>query len=138
MELKRVVITGIGGFTPIGNSIDTIFQNLTIGTSGCGPITRFNAEKCKTRFACEVKNFDPTQFMDRKEVRKMDLFELFAIAAAEECFKDSKIDFEAINKDRIGVIWGSGIGGVGSYEPELKAWIEQGSDVPRFCPFSIP
>ncbi len=138
MELKRVVITGIGGFTPIGNSIDTIFQNLTIGTSGCGPITRFNAEKCKTRFACEVKDFDATQFMDRKEVRKMDLFELFAIAAAEECFKDSKIDFEAINKDRIGVIWGTGIGGVGSYEPELKAWIEQGSDVPRFSPFTIP
>ena len=138
MELKRVVITGFGGFTPIGNSIDTIFQNLTIGTSGCGPITRFNAEKCKTRFGCEVKNFDPTQFMDRKEVRKMDLFELFAIAAAEECFKDSKIDFEAINKDRIGVIWGTGIGGVGSYEPELKAWIEQGSDVPRFSPFTIP
>ncbi|MCQ2605839.1 MAG: beta-ketoacyl-ACP synthase II [Bacteroidales bacterium] len=137
MELKRVVITGIGGFTPIGNSIEDIFQNLTNGTSGSGPITRFNSENCKTRFACEVKNFDPSLFIDKKEIRKMDLFEQFAVAAAAQCLQDSEIDLETINRDRIGVIWGTGIGGLGSYEPELKSFYESGNGTPRFNPFTI-
>lgn len=137
MELKRVVVTGIGGFTPIGNSIEDIFHNLTIGTSGSGPITRFNSEKCKTRFACEVKNFDPNLYLDKKEVRKMDLFEQFAVAAAAECLKDSQLDLDTIDRDRIGVIWGTGIGGVGSYESEFKSFMETGGDTPRFSPFTI-
>lgn len=138
MELKRVVVTGIGGLSPIGNSIDEIFQNLTAGTSGSGPITRFDAEKCKTRFACEVKNFDPTIYMDRKEVRKMDLFEQFAIAATTECLNDSKLDLESIDRDRIGVIWGTGIGGLGSYEPEIRDFYTSETGIPRFNPFTIP
>lgn len=138
MELKEVVVTGIGGFSPIGNSLDEIFRNLTAGTSGSGPITRFDAANCKTRFACEVKNFDPSLYMDKKEVRKMDLFEQFAVAAATECLKDSKLDLESINKDRIGVIWGTGIGGLGSYEPEIRDFYTSGTNIPRFSPFTIP
>ena len=138
MELKRVVVTGIGGLSPIGNSIDEIFHNLTVGTSGSGPITRFDASNCKTRFACEVKNFDPSLYMDKKEVRKMDLFEQFAVAAATECLKDSHIDLESIDRERIGVIWGTGIGGLGSYEPEIRDFYQSGTNIPRFSPFTIP
>lgn len=138
MELKRVVITGIGGFTPIGNSIEEIYKNLQAGTSGSGPITRFDASNCKTQFACEVKNFDPNLFMDRKEVRKMDLFEQFAIAATTQCFEDSKLDFENTDLDRVGVIWGTGIGGLGSYEPEIRDFYASGTGIPRFSPFTIP
>lgn len=138
MELKRVVITGIGGFTPIGNSIEEIYKNLQAGTSGSGPITRFDASNCKTQFACEVKNFDPNLLMDRKEARKMDLFEQFAIAATTQCFEDSKLDFEDTDLDRIGVIWGTGIGGLGSYEPEIRDFYASGTGIPRFSPFTIP
>ncbi len=138
MELKRVVVTGMGGITPIGNSVEEIFKNLTNGTSGSGPITRFNAENCKTRFACEVKGFNPELYMDKKEARKMDLFEQFAVAATKECLDDSKIDLEAINKDRIGVIWGTGIGGLGSYEPEIMEFYSNGCGTPKFSPFTIP
>lgn len=137
MDYKRVVITGIGGITPIGNTIEDIYKNLTAGTSGSGPITRFNAENCKTRFACEVKNYDPAKYFDRKEVRKMDLFEQFAVASAYECLQDSNIDLEQIDKDRIGVIWGAGIGGAGSYEEEM-AEFAKGNGTPRFSPFFIP
>lgn len=138
MELKRVVVTSMGGITPIGNSIDEIFQNLTAGTSGSGPITRFNAENCKTRFACEVKDFNPELYMDKKDARKMDLFEQFAVAAAGECLKNSRIDLETINKDRIGVIWGTGIGGLTSYEAEVKDFFSSEGGTPRFSPFTIP
>lgn len=138
MELKRVVVTGMGGITPIGNSVEEIFKNLTNGTSGSGPITRFNAENCKTRFACEVKGFNPELYMDKKEARKMDLFEQFAVAATKECLDDSQIDLEAINKDRIGVIWGTGIGGLGSYEPEIMEFYSNGCGTPKFSPFTIP
>lgn len=138
MELKRVVVTGMGGITPIGNSVGEIFKNLTNGTSGSGPITRFNAENCKTRFACEVKGFNPELYMDKKEARKMDLFEQFAVAATKECLDDSQIDLEAINKDRIGVIWGTGIGGLGSYEPEIMEFYSNGCGTPKFSPFTIP
>lgn len=138
MELKRVVVTGMGGITPIGNSIDEIFQNLTAGTSGSGPITRFNAENCKTRFACEVKNFNPELYMDKKDARKMDLFEQFAVASAGECLKNSGIDLESIDKDRIGVIWGTGIGGLTSYESEVKDFFSGDGGTPRFSPFTIP
>ncbi|MCQ2960557.1 MAG: beta-ketoacyl-ACP synthase II [Bacteroidales bacterium] len=138
MELKHVVVTGIGGISPIGNSIDEIFQNLTLGTSGSGPITRFDVSNCKTKFACEVKNFDPTLYLSKPEVRKMDLFEQYAVAAASACLNDSKIDLESINKDRIGVIWGTGIGGLGSYEPEIKDFFTSGTNTPRFSPFTIP
>lgn len=138
MELKRVVVTGIGGFTPIGNSLEEIFHNLTAGTSGSGPITRFNAEMCKTRFACEVKDFDPSLYLDKKEIRKMDLYEQYAIAASVECIKDSFIDIENINKDKFGVIWGTGIGGIGSYEPEIREYYEAGGGAPHFSPYTIP
>ncbi|MBO7053912.1 MAG: beta-ketoacyl-ACP synthase II [Bacteroidales bacterium] len=138
MELKRVVITGIGGFTPIGNSIEEIYKNLQAGTSGSGPITRFDASNCKTQFACEVKNFDPTLLMDRKEARKMDLFEQFAIAATTQCFEDSKLDLANTDLDRIGVIWGTGIGGLSSYEPEVRDFYLSGTGIPRFSPFTIP
>lgn len=138
MELKRVVVTGMGGITPIGNSIDEIYQNLTAGTSGSGPITRFNAENCKTKFACEVKNFNPELYLDKKDARKMDLFEQFAVAAAGECLKNSRIDLESINKDRIGVIWGTGIGGLTSYEAEVKDFFSSENGIPRFSPFTIP
>lgn len=138
MELKRVVVTGIGGISPIGKSIDEIFHNLEAGTSGSGPITRFDASNCKTKFACEVKDFDPTIYADKKESRKMDLFEQFAIAAATECLKNSEIDLETIDRDRIGVIWGTGIGGLGSYEHEFKDFCQSGISAPRFSPFTIP
>ena len=138
MELKRVVVTGIGGFTPIGNSLEEIFHNLTAGTSGSGPITRFNAEMCKTRFACEVKDFDPSLYLDKKEIRKMDLYEQYAMAASVEWIKDSFIEMENINKDKFGVIWGTGIGGIGSYEPEIREYYEAGGGTPHFSPYTIP
>ena len=137
MEFKRVVVTGIGAFTPIGNTVEEIFKNLKVGVSGSAPITYFNVEKFKTKFACEVKNFDISLYVDRKEARKMDPYAHFAMAAAEECLKDSKLDLENVDLDSIGVIWGSGIGGLSTFQTEVTAFA-QGDGTPRFNPFFIP
>lgn len=137
MELKRVVVTGIGAFTPIGNTVEEIFKNLKVGVSGCGPITYFDTEKFKTKFACEVKNFDISTYVDRKEARKMDPYAHFAMAAAAECLEDSKLDLEKIDLNSIGVIWGSGIGGLTTFQTEVTAFA-LGDGTPRFNPFFIP
>jgi 3-oxoacyl-[acyl-carrier-protein] synthase II len=137
MQLKRVVVTGLGALTPLGNNIDTYWSNLIKGVSGAGPITRFDPEKFKTRFACEVKDYDPLNYFDRKEVRKMDLFTQFALIAATEAFEDSGIDLETIDRHKAGVIWGSGIGGLKTFQDEVMSFA-QGDGTPRFNPFFIP
>lgn len=137
MELKRVVVTGLGAVTPLGNSVPEYWSNLIKGVSGAGPITRFDASKFKTQFACEVKNFDPGLYFDRKEARKQDLYSHFAIAAADEAIKDSGINLEQVNLARFGVIWGSGIGGVETFYKE-SAEYARGDGTPRFNPFFIP
>ncbi|HUN02739.1 MAG TPA: beta-ketoacyl synthase N-terminal-like domain-containing protein, partial [Niabella sp.] len=111
MELKRVVITGMGALTPLGNSIDEYWNGLINGVSGAAPITLFDASKFKTKFACEVKNFDPTAFLDRKEARKVDRFAQFAIVASDQAMADAGLNKENTNPDRCGVVLGSGIGG---------------------------
>lgn len=138
MVLKRVVVTGLGAVTPLGNNIDEYWKGLTTGISGSAPITRFDASKFKTQFACEVKNFDVSQYVDRKEARKMDLFTHFAIAASSQGVADAGIDNnDSINKDRVGVIWGSGIGGLRTFQDEVSAFA-LGDGTPRFNPFFIP
>ncbi|MBO7305582.1 MAG: beta-ketoacyl-[acyl-carrier-protein] synthase II, partial [Bacteroidales bacterium] len=138
MELRRVVITGIGTINPLGNSIPEYFTNLSNGVSGACPITRFDASLFRTKFACEVKNFEPTEFgIDKKEVKRMDLFAQFAMAASYEAVNDSKLDIENEDKDRIGVIIGSGIGGITTLTLEAMGYSE-GGRVPRFNPFMIP
>ncbi|MCE2496211.1 MAG: beta-ketoacyl-ACP synthase II [Flavobacteriales bacterium] len=137
MELKRVVVTGMGALTPIGNNLAEYGEGLTTGRSGAAPITKFDASKFKTQFACEVKNFDPLEHLDRKEARKMDPFTQYALVTAEEAMQDSGIDLEAINHDRAGVIWGSGIGGFLTFSQETENYFE-GDRTPRFNPFFIP
>jgi len=137
MELKRVVVTGFGGVTPLGLTIDEFWENLKNGVSGAGPITRFDPENFKTKFACEVKNFKPTDYVTRKEARKLDLFSQFAIAAATQAVEHSKLDLGKIDHDRAGVIWGSGIGGIDTLTQEVKAYAAN-DFVPRFNPFFIP
>ena len=137
MELKRVVVTGLGALTPIGNNITEYWDSLINGKSGAAPITNFNAEKFKTKFACEVKNFDVTEFMNRKEARKLDKYAQFAIVAADEAILDSKLDLEITDKSRVGVIWGAGIGGIGTFHNEVVNFSE-GDGTPRFNPFFIP
>lgn len=127
----------MGAMTPIGNSVEEFWKGLSSGKSGAAPITLFDAEKFKTRFACEVKNFDPTVYMDRKESRKMDRFTQFAIAVSEEAIKDSGLDLEKIDLDRAGVIWGSGIGGLQTFQDEVTNYAH-GDGTPRFNPFFIP
>ena len=137
MNLKRVVVTGLGALTPLGNNVPEYWNGLVNGVSGAGPITRFDASKFKTKFACEVKNFDPTDFLDRKEARKLDLFTLFALVSAREAFENSGLDQGKINGDRAGVIWGSGIGGITAFQNEVINF-NQGDGTPRFNPFFIP
>lgn len=137
MELKRVVVTGLGAITPIGNSVEEYWNSLVNGVSGSDLITRFDTTKFKTKFACEVKNFDPKEYFDRKEVRKHDLFSQFAMVAAAEAIKDSQLDLENINLDRAGVIWGSGIGGIQTFLEEVKSYVKN-DETPRFNPFFIP
>ncbi len=137
MELKRVVVTGLGALTPIGNTVPEFWNNLIAGVSGAGPITRFDASKFKTRFACELKNFNPEDFMDRKEARKLDPFVQYAMATVDEAVKDAKIDFTTLNPDRAGVIWGSGIGGLRTFIDEITDF-NKGDGTPRFNPFFIP
>jgi len=137
MEIKRVVVTGLGALTPIGNNVEQYWNSLINGVSGAAPITYFDASKFKTRFACELKNFDVTQFIDRKEARKMDKFTQYAMVASDEAILDSKIDIENIDKDRVGVIWGAGIGGLETFQNEVLNYAA-GDGTPRFNPFFIP
>lgn len=137
MSLRRVVVTGLGAITPLGNTVAEYWQNLLNGVSGAAPITRFDASKFKTQFACEVKNFDVSLYFDRKEARKQDIYSHYAIAAADEALKDSGIDLQQVDLDRFGVIWGSGIGGVETFYKEC-ADFARGDGTPRFNPFFIP
>lgn len=137
MELKRVVVTGLGTLNPIGNNIQEYWNNLEHGVSGCELITSFDTTKFKTKFACQVKNFDPTNYFDRKEVRKLDPYAIFALVSADEAMKDSGINLETIDKDRAGVVWASGIGGLQTITEELKGYFA-GDGTPRFSPFFIP
>ena len=137
MALKRVVVTGIGALTPIGNTAPEFWEGLNSGKSGSANITHFDAEKFKTRFACEVKNFVPENFIDKKEVKRLDPFSQYGLVAADEAVKDSGIDLDTINKDEVGVIWGSGIGGIKIFQDEVMNFAK-GDGTPRFNPFFIP
>jgi 3-oxoacyl-[acyl-carrier-protein] synthase II len=137
MELKRVVVTGLGALTPIGNTIDEYWDGLISGKSGAAPVTHFDADKFKTQFACEIKNFEVTDFIDRKLARKMDKFSQYAMVASDEAIVDSKLDLDALNKYRVGVIWGAGIGGLETFQEEVLNYAA-GDGTPRFNPFFIP
>jgi 3-oxoacyl-[acyl-carrier-protein] synthase II len=137
MALKRVVVTGLGALTPIGNTVPEYWNSLINGVSGAAPITHFDTTNFKTKFACEVKNFDAEQFMEKKEVRKLDPFVHYALASTDEAVKDAGIDFEKLDTNRIGVIWGSGIGGLKTFSDEVTAFAG-GDGTPRFNPFFIP
>ena len=137
MNLKRVVVTGLGALTPLGNNVQDFWSGLLNGVSGAAPITRFDASKFRTQFACELKNFNPNDYLERKETRKLDLFTIFALISAEEAFVNSGINLEKLNRDRSGVIWGSGIGGIKSFQDEVTNF-NQGDGTPRFNPFFIP
>lgn len=134
---RRVVVTGLGALTPVGNNISDFWKNLLDGVSGAGPITRFDSTQFKTQFACEVKDFVPTDFLDRKEARKLDMYAIYAMVAVSEAMADSKLDLEQIDLDRAGVIWGSGIGGLDTFLKECGDFAT-GPGVPRFNPFFIP
>lgn len=136
MKLKRVVVTGLGAITPLGNTMAETWNGLINGVSGAGPITQFDATKFKTQFACEVKGFDPLQYMDRKEVRKCDRYTLLGLYAADEAVVDSGMDLEKENKDRIGVIFSAGIGGIRTFQDEARGYNEEIG--PKFNPFFIP
>ena len=137
MELKRVVVTGLGTLSPLGNNVPDTWNAMINGISGAAPITKFDASKFKTQFACEVKGYDSTQFFDRKEVRKYDLFSQYAIVASDEAVKDAGLDVEKLDLDRCGVIWGSGIGGLETFQKEVSDFA-RGDGTPRFSPFFIP
>lgn len=137
MELKRVVVTGIGALTPLGNNLNDYWNGLINGVSGADFITEFDATKFKTRFACELKNFDPLQFLDRKEARKLDRFTQTALAASDEAVKDAGITKDNVNTDRVGVVFASGIGGITTFQEEV-ANFAKGDGTPRFNPFFIP
>lgn len=135
--MRRVVITGLGALTPIGNDLQTFWENAINGKSGAGPIKSFDTTHFKTKFACELKDFDVNAFFDRKEQRKYDPFTQYALVASDEAIKDSKIDFSSTDRDRVGVIWGSGNGGIQTFESQLKEY-HNGDGNPRFSPFLIP
>lgn len=135
--MRRVVITGMGALTPIGNDLQTFWSNLKKGISGAGPITKFDTDLFKTKFACELKDYDPKAHFHVKEIRKYDLFSQYALVAVEEARKHGNVDFEALNRDRIGVIWGSGNGGITTFENSMTEFNE-GDGTPRFSPFFIP
>jgi 3-oxoacyl-[acyl-carrier-protein] synthase II len=137
MQLKRVVVTGLGVLSPIGNTLAAYWDGLKAGKSGAAPITRFDSTQFKTKFACEVKNFDIGNFMDRKEARKMDPFAQYAMVAVDEAIKDSNLPLTELNPNRVGVIWGSGIGGLLTFQEEVKSYA-RGDGTPRFNPFFIP
>jgi 3-oxoacyl-[acyl-carrier-protein] synthase II len=137
MELKRVVITGMGALTPLGNNLNDYWENLINGVSGAAPIQQFDASKFKTQFACELKNFNIEDHMDRKEARKIDQFTQYAMVSVAEAMADAGFDMEKLNPERAGVIWGSGIGGLKTFQDECKEFF-QGDGTPRFNPFFIP
>lgn len=137
MKLKRVVVTGLGALTPIGNTIPEYWESLKNGISGSAPITYFDTEKFKTKFACELKGFDPLDFLDRKEVRRLDRFAQYALVSANEAIVDANLDIEKLDKFRVGVIWGAGIGGLETFQNEVINFAE-GDGTPRFNPFFIP
>jgi 3-oxoacyl-[acyl-carrier-protein] synthase II len=137
MPLRRVVITGLGALTPLGNTVEELWTGLINGVSGAAPITRFDASKFKTQFACELKNLDLNDYFDRKEIRKYDPYAQYAIVAAEQAIKDSGLNLEKVDKERIGVIWASGIGGLETFENEVSSFA-LGDGTPRFNPFFIP
>jgi len=139
MELKRVVVTGLGAVTPLGNTVPELWDSVVNGKSGAGPITHFDTTNFKTKFACEVKNFDASEFIDRKEARKMDLCSQYAIVAADEAIADAKIEVEKENLDKIGVIFGIGIGGIKTFEEEVLGYAKTKDTIgPKFNPFFIP
>lgn len=137
MELKRVVVTGLGALTPIGNTVPEFWNGLISGVSGAAPITKFDTTNFKTKFACEVKNFNPEDFLEKKEARKIDPFVQYALVVAEEAIKDAGLNFELFDTNRIGVIWGSGIGGLKTFMDEVSGFAK-GDGTPRFNPFFIP
>ncbi len=137
MELKRVVVTGLGALTPIGNNVDEYWKGLVNGVSGAAPITYFDVSKFKTRFACELKNFNVTDFINRKDARKMDRFTQYAMVASDEAIEDSGLDLDKEDRSRVGVIWGAGIGGLETFQNEVLNFGE-GDGTPRFNPFFIP
>ena len=137
MALKRVVVTGLGALTPIGNNLEDFWSGLIAGKSGSAPVTYFDTEKFKTKFACELKGFDPSEFLDRKQQRKMDRFTQYGMVSTDEAIIDSGIDLEKIDKLRVGVIWGSGIGGLETFQNEVLNYA-QGDGTPRYNPFFIP
>ena len=139
MELKRVVVTGLGTITPLGNTLTETWEGLLSGKSGAGPITHFDASKFKTQFACEVKNFDASLYVDRKEARKCDRYSLLAIGAAKQAIEDAAMDLESEDKDRIGVIFAAGIGGIQTFEDEVLGYAKTKDTIgPKFNPFFIP
>ncbi|RLD86348.1 MAG: beta-ketoacyl-[acyl-carrier-protein] synthase II [Bacteroidetes bacterium] len=137
MQLKRVVVTGMGALTPIGNNVNEYWEGLVNGVSGAAPITYYDASKFKTRFACELKNFNVTDYMNRKDARKMDKFTQYAMVASDEAIADSGLDFDKEDRNRIGVIWGAGIGGLETFQNEVLEYAK-GDGTPRFNPFFIP
>jgi 3-oxoacyl-[acyl-carrier-protein] synthase II len=138
MELKRVVVTGLGAITPVGNNVRTTWNSLIEGVSGAGPITLIDVSRFKTRFACEVKGFDPNTYIDRKEARKMDRYAQFALVSAKEAVADAGLDSTLINHDRVGIIFSSGIGGIETFEQEVGYYYQHEDVGPRFNPFFIP
>ena len=137
MNLKRVVVTGLGALTPIGNNKDDYWNALVAGKSGCAPVTYFDTEHFKTKFACELKNYNVSDFFDRKEARKTDKFAQYAMVASDEAIIDAKLDLDSIDKFRVGVIWGAGIGGIDTFQTEVTNFAT-GNGAPRFNPFFIP
>ena len=135
--MRRVVVTGIGALTPIGNNLNDYWTNLKNGLSGASPITKFDTTRFKTTFACELKDYDPKAHFDVKEIRKYDPFSQYALIAVDEAVRHGKIDFEALNRDRIGVIWGSGNGGIQTFQDQMTEYCE-GDGTPRFTPYFIP
>jgi len=137
MKLRRVVVTGLGALTPIGNNVQEYWNGLINGVSGAAPITYFDTTHFKTKFACELKNFNVTDFIDRKEARKMDRYAQYAMVSSDEAVKDANFNFDKLDKDRVGVIWGSGIGGLETFQQEVMDFTN-GNGVPKFNPFFIP
>ena len=137
MQLKRVVVTGLGALTPIGNNLQEYWEGLKNGKSGAAPITYFDTEKFKTKFACELKGYNPLDFFDRKEARKLDRFAQYALVSSDEAIADAKLDLDAVDKIRVGVVWGAGIGGLETFQNEVIGYAS-GDGTPRFNPFFIP
>ena len=137
MQFKRVVVTGLGAITPLGNDVQTYWENLLKGMSGACPITKFNADKFRTKFACEVKDFSPELYIDKKEIKRIDLFTQYALAASTQAVEDAGFNLDTLDKDRTGVIFGSGIGGLKTFQDEV-AYFASGDGTPRFSPFFIP